>query len=146
MRGTVRVAVPTPTPTATQTPTGEPSATPSPGATTTPDPTAQPQTSFKRKVARTQRGTRVRGEVEVLQAGSRLEVTARARLSRTRVRVGRTVRANVAAGTVRFSVRLSARAKRVLRARKRLNVTLAIALTPPGADTITRSQTVRLRR
>jgi hypothetical protein len=103
------------------------------------------QTSLKLKLASGQRGKRVRGQVEVLQSASRLEVTLRARLSGARVRVGRVVRANTAAGAVRFSVPLNAKAKRALRSRKRLDVTVAVALTPPGGKTITRSRKVRLR-
>jgi plastocyanin len=141
MRGTIRVVEATPTPTATP----GPSATPQPGATPTPTPTVQPQTSLTLKLASGQRGTRVRGQVEVLQAASRLEVTLRARLSRARVRVGRVVRASTATGAVTFSVPLNAKAKRVLRSRKRLDVTVAVVLTPPGGKTITRSQKVRLR-
>jgi plastocyanin len=148
MSGTIRVVVPTPTP--TPTPDPDPSATPSPGATPTPAPTSVPtsqtQSSLKLRLASGQRGTRVRGQVDVLHAASRLEVTLRARLSRARVRAGRTVRASTAAGAVAFSVPLNAKAKRVLRSRKRLTVTVAVALTPPGAKTITRSQKVKLRR
>ena len=59
--------------------------------------TVQPQpTSLKLTLASGQRGTRVRGRVEVLQAASRLEVTLTAR----RVRVGRVVRTSLARGPV----------------------------------------------
>ncbi len=143
MRGTVRVLAATPTP------TPDASATPQPGASPTPEPppggggqTVQPhQTSLKLKLASGQRGTRVRGRVEVLQAASRLEVTLTAR----RVRVGRVVRTSLAPGQVSFSVPLNSKGRRALRSRKRLDVTVAVALTPPGASKLTRSQKVRLR-
>jgi plastocyanin len=136
MRGTIRVVEPTPTPT----PATLPDAVPTPAPTTAP--TVDTQTSLTLTLASRQRGKRVRGQVAVLQAGSRLVVTLRVR----RVRVGRVVQSSTRAGTVRFSVPLDAKAKRVLRTRKRLDVTVAVALTPPGARTITRTQKVRLRR
>ena len=157
MRATV-VAVPpssTPGPTATPTPTGTPgpSGTPQPGATPPPSssdmgPTSEPQApaQLKLRLRSGQRGSRVRGHVEVPQARSRLVVTLRARLSRARVTVGRLVRTRTRAGRLRFSVPLNARAKRVLRARKRLALTVTVALTPPGERTITHRRTVRLRR
>jgi plastocyanin len=133
MRGTVRVVTPTPTP--------EPSATPQPGASPTPapppaDPTIAPLTSLKIAVASGQRGTRVRGRVEVPRAGSRLEVTLTAR----RVRIGRLVRTSLAPGSVSFSVPLNTKGRRTLRSRKRLEVTVKVAL-----NELTRSQKVRLR-
>jgi plastocyanin len=135
MRGTVRVLAPTPTPT--------PSPTPQPGANPTPEPpagggqpTVQPQTSLKVTLASGQRGTRVRGRVEVVQAASRLEVTLTAR----RVRVGRVVRTSLAPGRLLFSVPLNAKGRRALRSRKRLDVTVTVAL-----DELKRRQKVRLR-
>ncbi len=134
MRGTVRVvaAAPTATP--------EPSATPQPGASPTPEPppgpTVQPQTTLKLTLASGQRGTRVRGRVEVVQAASRLEVTLTAR----RVRVGRVVRTSLTPGRVSFSVPLNAKGRRALRSRKRLDVTVTVVL-----DELKRRQKVRLR-
>ena len=134
MRGVVRVVAATPTP------TPDASATPQPGASPTPEPppgpTVQPQTSLKLTLASGQRGTRVRGRVEVLQAASRLEVTLTAR----RVRVGRVVRTSLTPGQVSFSVPLNAKGRRALRSRKRLDVTVTVAL-----DKLTRRQKVRLR-
>ena len=69
-----------------------------------------------------------------------LEVT----LKRGRVRVGRSSR-TVAAGVVTFSVPLNATGRRTLRRRGRLDVTVSVALTPPGGSKLTRSQRVRLR-
>ena len=141
MKGRVIVEAPqaTPTPTATADPY------PSPGATATPTPTptpqAQPQTALAVRLATAQRGTRVRGRVEVKQGASRLEVTLR----RGRLRVGRSTRTVAAAGTVTFSVPLNATSRRTLRRRGRLDVTVAVALTPPGGSKLTRSQRVRLR-
>jgi plastocyanin len=142
MRGRVIVEAPqaTPTPTATADPTPQ-----QPGATATPTPTptpqVQPQTALAVRVAGAQRGTRVRGRVEVKQRASRLEVTLR----RGRTRVGRSTRTVAAAGVVTFSVPLNSTARRTLRRRGRLEVTVAVALTPPGGSKLTRSQRVRLR-
>ena len=142
MRGTVRVLAATPTP------TPDASATPQPGASPTPEPSPgggptvrPPQTALKVTLASGQRGRRVRGRVEVLQAASRLEVT----LTSRRVRIGRLVRASLAPGSLSFSVPLNAKGRRALRSRKRLDVTVAVALTPPDASKLTRRQKVRLR-
>ena len=136
MRGTVRVVAATPAP--------EPSATPQPDASPTPEPptggggpTAQSPTTLKVNLASGQRGTRVRGRVEVLRAASRLEVTLTAR----RVRLGRLVRTALAPGWVSFSVPLNAKGRRTLRSRKRLEVTVTVLL-----NELKRSQKVRLRR
>jgi plastocyanin len=140
MRGVVQVVAPTPTPSA--------SATPPPGATATPAPSVTPapggQTALALKLSTSQRGTRVRGQVDVAQAASRLEVTLTARLATKRVRVGRTVKSAVA-GAVAFSVKLDAKARRALRRRGRLEVTVAVTLTPPGGTKLVRSKRVRLR-
>ena len=137
MDGTIRVV-------AAATPTPTPSATPLPDASPTPEPptggggtTVQPQTALKVNLASGQRGTRVRGRVEVQRAASRLEVTLTAR----RVRVGRVVRTSLAPGRVSFSVPLNAKGRRTLRSRKRLEVTVTVLL-----NELKRSQKVRLRR
>ncbi|HET6550124.1 MAG TPA: hypothetical protein VFG79_16800 [Solirubrobacter sp.] len=144
MRGVVHVVPPAATPTATPTPGA--SATPEPGASPVPTPveTQLPaqQTSLTVRLASRQRGTRVRGRVEVLKAASRLEVTLRAR----RKRVGRRVRASTPAGTVAFSVRLGERGRRALRSRRRLAVRVVVALTPPGGPKLIHRRTVKLRR
>ena len=69
MTGRVIVAAPTPTPTPTPTrhAGAPPTATPTPTAT----PRRRPQTALKVTLARNQRSMRVRGAVEVEQAGSR---------------------------------------------------------------------------
>jgi plastocyanin len=136
MTGRVIVrAAPTPTP--TPTPTIDPGGSPAPTATPTPAPT----TSLKVTLARTQRSMRVRGAVEVAQAGSRLQVTAR-----TNRRVGRFVRRSTGPGTAVFSVGLDARARKALRTKGRLTVTVRIALTAPGAKTLTRRAKTTLTR
>jgi plastocyanin len=144
MKGRVVVrAAPTPTPTATRTPTRTPTPTPTAdpggtGPTTSPapggtGPTATVQTKLKVTLARTQRSMRVRGAVEVEQAGARLVVTAR-----TNRRVGRFVRRSTGPGTAVFSVGLDAKARRTLRRKGRLTVTVRVALTPAGGKTLTR--------
>jgi plastocyanin len=143
MRGTVIVEEPasTPTPTATPDPTPQPGATATPTPTPTPQAQQQRQTTLAVRLARAQRGTRVRGRVVVPQAGSRLDVTVK----RGRVRAGRSVK-TAGAGTARFSVALNAKARRALRSRGRLDVRVTVALTPPGGTKISRDQRVRLRR
>jgi plastocyanin len=124
------------TPTPTPTPTGDPTGGSNPTTTTAPSPgatNAPVQTKLKLTLARTQRSMRVRGAVEVEQAGARLTVTAR-----TNRRVGRFVRRSTGPGTAVFSVGLDAKARRVLRAKHRLTVTVRVALTPRGGKPLTR--------
>lgn len=152
MSGSVVVGTaPTPTPTPTSTP--GPSATPGATATPGPESTATPpgttstptQTTLTVKLAPKQRGTRIRGTVDVRQGASKLEVTLTARLSKARVRVGRLLKPTTARGAVAFSVPLDAKARRHLRARRSLVVTVAVALTPPGGKKVTRSMKATIR-
>jgi hypothetical protein len=101
------------------------------------------------KLASSQRGSTVHGSIRVSQAGSggRLEVglfAAAASLAKTghskQVRVGRLVRSSLKAGSVSFSVPLSAKGKAALRRHRRLALTVKITLTPQhgAAVTVTR--------
>jgi plastocyanin len=155
MKGTVDVEVPpVVTPTATPTGSATPTATPAPGSTATPGPGTgppatgtQPQATLKVKLAATQRGTRLRGAVTVDDAKSRLEVTVTARLAkgRARVRIGRWVKTSAPSGAVKFSVALDAKARRVLRRRRNLAVTVAIALTSPDGRKLTQTAPARMK-
>jgi hypothetical protein len=91
------------------------------------------------KLAGSQHGTTVRGSIEVSQAGAggRLEVALFATgvsLAKTGhpapVRVGRLVRSSLQAGSVHFSVPLSAKGKAALRRHGRLTLTVKLTLTP----------------
>jgi hypothetical protein len=106
------------------------------------------------KLAGSQRGSTVRGSINVSQAGSggRLEVglfAAGASLAKAghaqQVRVGRLVRSSLQAGNVSFSVPLSARGKAALRRHHRLGLTVKITLTPlhGAAVTVTRGVVIR---
>ncbi|HEY6890289.1 MAG TPA: hypothetical protein VI300_20970, partial [Solirubrobacter sp.] len=121
MTGTVVVAVaatPTPTSTAVPTATADPIATPgatatpppAPGATPEPTATAQKQTTLKVRLARIQRGTRVRGSVSVSEPASRLEVTVMA----GKAKAGIYRKTSTASGLIPFSVALDAHARRTL--------------------------------
>jgi hypothetical protein len=87
----------------------------------------------------------VRGAVDVAQSGSRVQVTLTARLSGRTVRIGRWTR-TATSGTQSFSVPVNARARRALRAGRRLQVRVAVAVTPPGGEKVTSARKVRLRR
>ncbi len=142
MTGRVIVrTVPAPTPTPTPTPTIDPGGSPAPTATPTPTTSPAPATSLKVTLARTQRSMRVRGAVLVEQAGARLVVTAR-----TNRRVGRFVRRSTGPGTAVFSVGLDAKARKTLRRKGRLTVTVRVALTPAGGKTLTRRGKTTLTR
>jgi hypothetical protein len=105
------------------------------------------------KLPGSQRGSTVRGSIKVSQAGSggRLEVGlfAGASLAKAghseQVRVGRLVRSSLKAGSVSFSVPLSAKGKAALRHHRRLALTVKITLTPLHgvAVTVTRGVVVR---
>jgi plastocyanin len=152
MIGYVHVsAAATPTPTATATP--GPSPMPAPGVGGS-EGVTEGQTTLAGAVAiaKSQKGTRVRGSVQVKLAGSRLEISLwapRNAVSRgkssTLVRIGRQTRASAPAGTVNFAVGTDAKARSALRRHRRLSVTVSIALTPPGGHKLTRTLHATLR-
>jgi plastocyanin len=138
MTGTVIVAVPTPSPTATPTATPDPvtpGATPAPTATPGgSQPTGtQPPATLSLKLAGKQKGTRVRGSLTVAHAGSRVQVTVRS----GKTRAGRWRKPSAAAGRLSFAVKLDARTRRALRAKRRLKLTVTVAVTPRGGQTLT---------
>jgi hypothetical protein len=105
------------------------------------------------KLAGSQHGSTVHGTIEVSQAGSggRLEVglfAANASLAKAGrpapMRVGRLVRSSLKAGSVSFSVPLTAKGKAALRRHRRLTLTVKVTLTPlhGAAVTITRGVVV----
>ena len=150
MSGSVTVASAgtTPTPSTTPPPTpeapgyappGGPAGSPAPGPGSG---AASPLLGTASRAVRLSAGPHgrsVRGSVAVSPtgAGGRLEVDLllrRAELagaSARLVRVGRTVRTSLAGGRVPFSVALDARARRALRARHRLALSVRVLLTPP---------------
>jgi hypothetical protein len=98
------------------------------------------------KLAGSQRGSTVHGAIKVSQAGSggRLEVglfAVGASLAKAghseQVRVGRLVRSSLKAGSVSFSVPLSAKGKAALRRHRRLALTVKITLTPLHGAAVT---------
>jgi len=133
MQGAVVVEAPSPSPSPTPTPT--PSASPPPGtsptspaATATPVATATPAPVAMR-VAKLQRGTRVRGRVQAAP-GARVDVRVRYKGRR----IGRVVKT----GPTSFSIPLKPRPKRLP---AKLTVTVSVA--PP---TQARTFTVTLRK
>lgn len=134
--------------------------TTTPTTTTTTTPTAPSEPSHGSpleggsralELAGSQRGARVHGSIKVSQAGSggRLEVAlfaTGASLGKahrpTRVRVGRLVRSSLTAGSVSFSVSLSANAKAALRRHRRLALTVKVRLTPRHGAAVTAARSV----
>jgi hypothetical protein len=137
------------------------STTPTTTTTTTPTTPSEPSSgspleggSRALKLAGSQRGSTVHGSIKVSQAGSggRLEVglfAAGASLAKAghpaQVRVGRLVRSSLKAGSVPFSVPLTAKGKASLRRHRHLTLTVKITLTPlhGAAVTIIRGVVVR---
>ena len=100
-------------------------------------------------------GRSVRGSVAVSAAGAggRLEVdllAGRASLAAVgafrQLRIGRLVRSSIAPGNVSFDVSLDGSARRALRARGRLAVTVVLLLSPPHGTPLKLSRVVLLRR
>jgi plastocyanin len=105
-------------------------------------------------LAATQRGSSVRGSVRVSPAGAggRLEVVLLARgasLARSGhakpVRVGQLERSSLSAGTARFTVALTARARKALKRRGHLALTVQVELRPKLGAAATVTRTVLLR-
>jgi plastocyanin len=127
--------------------------------TTTPtvslvEPPPEPPLAGSPSLRSTQRGLFVKGSLYVSKsgAGGRLEVDLLAKSAllaaahrSSFVRVGRFVLASVSAGTVSFSVGLSARAKSALHRRHRLALTVKIVLTSTRGATVTITRSVSLR-
>jgi hypothetical protein len=109
------------------------------------------------ELAGSQRGSTVHGSIKLSQAasGGRLEVglfAAGASLAEQghsmrskQVRVGRLVRSSLKAGSVSFSVSLSAKGKAALRQRRRLALTVKITLAPQQAVAVTLTRVVVVR-
>lgn len=104
------------------------------------------------RIATQQRGTRVRGSVRVARSGSRLlarAFVARNVLyggrSRRQVQVGRQLRTKAGAKRVTFSTALSPVARRALRRRGKLLISLRLTVTPTRGKSYTARRTVILR-
>jgi plastocyanin len=103
------------------------------------------------KLASSQHGLTVHGQVKVSQAGAggRLEVglfatgASLAKAGRpAQVRVGRLVRSSLQAGSVSFAVLLSAKGKAALRRHQRLALTVKVTLTPQHGAAVTLTRVV----
>ena len=156
------------TSTSTSTPTYPPPTTPGGGGGNPPTPgyeTSAPtagsapallagNASSAVKVPASQHGHAVHGSVAISPAGdgASLEVDLFARSAglasaghSTLVPIGRFVVAHVHAGSVRFSVALTRKARKALARHRRLTVTLRLTLHSTGAKAITLTRTVLLR-
>jgi plastocyanin len=149
MTGTVTVSQDGTTTTTTSAPTGAPTTTGTTPGPTTEVPSGPPLVGGP-SLRRSQHGTSVHGSLEISPAGAgdRLEVDLLASsLSlgagghATRVTVGRLVHSKATVGRQSFSVKLSAQARRALKRRHRLALTVRIVLTPNNgkSTTLTRS-------
>jgi plastocyanin len=154
MSGTITVGAPSSTPTGTSTgPTGTTvptGTTPLPGAgppTGAATPTAGSALSTLR-LGSAQHGTAVRGSLTIAStaAGGTLTVVLQAKLGGHRVQVGRLTRAHIAAGRQSWSIALSAKARRALRARGHLALLANVSLTAPGGSPVTLTRTLALHR
>lgn len=106
------------------------------------------------RVAGRQRGSFVRGSVDISQAGAggRLQVdlfATRAKLFGAghpgKMRVGRLTRSSLREGVVSFTVSLKGVAREALRSDMRLPLQVKVTVTPPQGDTMRQARTVVLR-
>jgi plastocyanin len=134
---------------------------PPPGAAPPPPPVAPPgvlpaltraPAARKLTVALRQRGTAVRGTVNVRSAGSSLLARALATrkalsggASTAEVEVGRVSRASTGPGGVAFKVALGASGQRALRRNGRLLIRVRMTIDPPAGSTYKASRLVILR-
>ena len=102
------------------------------------------------KLASSQHGSTVHGQVKVSQAdaGGRLEIglfatsASVAKAGRPAQRVGRLIRSSLKAGNVSFSVPLTANGKAALRRHRRLTLTVKITLTPQHSAAVTLTRVI----
>jgi plastocyanin len=144
-------STPTPAPSTTQTSTTPPLGSTSPGSTPSSGsgaPTSPAASSPK--LAGSQRGSAVRGTIAITRSGSRLQVdllVKRSALGTGRsgqVRVGRSSK-TAHAGKASFTVALNAAAKKALRKKGRLKLSVKVTVTPKSGAIyrVTRSVTVK---
>ncbi len=89
-----------------------------------------------------QRGRAVRGSVEVGQAGSAVAV----RLKRGAKTLGKLLQTDVAAGKLALKVALNHSGKKLLKAKKKLTLTVEVAVDPPAGVSATAKKAVTLRK
>jgi plastocyanin len=104
-------------------------------------------------IAKVQRGSFVKGSIDVSQAGAggRLQVdlfTTRAKLFGPghpgKMRIGRLIRSSLAEGHVSFTVSLKGVARRTLRRDEHLSLQVKVTVTPPEGDALRRTRAVIL--
>ena len=145
MTGSVVVEAPRRTPTPTPTPPprprpARPRARPrADGARHRARPPTPTETTLTVKLAPKQKGTRVRGSVDVRAGRLQARGDADRRSARRACASAACSSRRPRAAPSRFSVALDAKARRTLRAKRRLVVTVVVALTPPGGKKLTRS-------
>jgi plastocyanin len=137
-----------PTPTSTPAPTAVASANTAP-PTVLQTPTAPAASGLK--IAAVQRGQAVRGSLTLTRAGSKLKVdvlakpAALGRKGKAPIRVGGTAKPTTA-GSASFSITLNAAAKKVIKRRGKLALTVTITVTPASGAPFTATKTVTLKR
>jgi plastocyanin len=155
MSGTVTVGTPPPTGT-TGTGTGTTPGQSTPTGTTTGPVTSAPGGTMPAgsvalstlRLGSVRHGTAMRGSLVVpaSAAGGTLTVVLQARLGGHRVQVGRLNRTYIAAGKQGWSIALSAKARRALRAKGHLSVLVKVSLTAPGGAPVSLTRSVALHR
>lgn len=151
MSGTITVGAPSSTPTGTG--TGTTGTTVQTGIETVPGagapgamtPTAGSALSTLR-LGSARHGTVVHGSLTIAStaAGGTLTVVLQAKLGGHRMQVGRLTRAHISAGMQSWSIALSAKARRALRARGHLALLAKVSLSAPGGSPVTLTRTLAL--
>jgi ABC-type phosphate transport system substrate-binding protein len=115
------------------------------GGTTPPPPAAQPSNAFSVPRTTISSGTGAATLSVKLPGAGRLELLGSAKSGRKTIKVGRVVLTATKAGTFKLTLKPSTAAKRLLRKKGRLKVTLKLTFTPNGGTAKSSSRTVTLK-
>jgi hypothetical protein len=121
---------------------GDPSISLPSSQTQTPPTAAEPAVMGKLTFAPRQRGRVVKGTVEVGRAGSAVAV----RLKRGTKILGKLLMKDVAAGSRSLRIALNHSGKKLLKAKKRVALTVEVVVDPPTGDSVKATRSVKLRR
>jgi plastocyanin len=102
------------------------------------------------KISKSQRGSKVRGSIGDVAAGSAvsIEITAKSSTLSTSksVRVARLVKSGLAAGTYSFAIKLNKKALAVVKKKGKLALSAGVKFTPPGGSVAKATRSVTLKK
>lgn len=103
------------------------------------------------KIAKTQNGSKVSGSISDVASGSALSIAITAKPSALKtsakpVKVGSLSKSKLDAGTFKFAIKLSKKARAVIEKKGKLAVTVVVRLTPPGGSVAKATKSVTLKK